>query len=90
MIQGIARAFSFMNAKQLKEMIEELEKVRAEKLQAAPKPMELPGRPAPEGRPEAGQGPRRGGPPAPQNEEILKRLDRLSQEIDEIRKSLRK
>jgi hypothetical protein len=79
--QGIARAFQSMTADQLKEVIGELEKLRVEKLRAAaptPRPMERSGRP--EGRPEPGS----------QNEEILKRLDRLSQELDDIRKSLKR
>ena len=77
--QGIARAFHFMSADQLKDLIAELEKVRAEKLHAAaeaPQPRERPGRP--------------GAPAAPTNEEILRKLDRLSQEIDDLRKSLKK
>jgi hypothetical protein len=79
--QGITRAFQSMSADQLKEVIGELEKLRVEKLRAAaptPRPMERSGRP--EGRPEPGS----------QNDEILKRLDRLSQELDDIRKSLKR
>jgi hypothetical protein len=79
--QGIARAFQSMTVDQLKEVIGELENLRAEKLRAAaptPRPMERSGRP--EGRPEPGS----------QNDEIIRRLDRLSQELDDIRKSLKR
>jgi hypothetical protein len=90
MAHGIAQAFSFMGPAQLSELIAELEKVRDERLQTfapAPRPKESPDS-------EGGSaGPRKGGRAGAQstsNEEILKRLDRLSQEIDEIRRSLKK
>lgn len=76
------RMLSFMSAEQLKEVIEELEKLRAEKLRAAaPQPRE-------KDQPRSREGARPSTPT--QNEEILKRLDRLSREIDEVRNSLKK
>jgi hypothetical protein len=90
MAHGIAQAFSFMGPAQLSELIAELEKVRDERLQSfapAPRPKESPDSEGGSAGP--GKGGRQGAQSAG-NEEILKRLDRLSQEIDEIRKSLKK
>jgi hypothetical protein len=82
--QGISRAFQSMTADQLKEVIAELEKLRLEKLRAvAPVPRPKEGRSEPEGS-------RAGTPGKSESDEILKRLDRLSQELEDIRKSLKR
>lgn len=78
LVQGIARTLSSLSGDQLKELIAELEKVRAEKTRTpAPAPR---AKDRPDTRPGA----------STSNEEILKRLDRLTREIDELRQSLRK
>jgi hypothetical protein len=91
MARGIARALSYLSADQLKDIIGELERVRAEKIRAEappPRPMDRPGRGGSDARP-GERAP--GGRAAPsQNDEILRRLDRLSQELDEIRRSIKR
>lgn len=80
-VEGIVRAASGMSPEQLRELIGALDKLRAEKERAsapAPRPKEGPGRP--DSRPGAG---------GPSQEDILRKLDQLSREIEEIRRAVR-
>lgn len=87
MVQGLVRAANALSPEQLRELIGELERLRAEKQRtAAPAPWP---KDRPEGRPAAGSRPepRSGGP---SQDEILRKLDQLSREIEEIRRSIRR
>jgi hypothetical protein len=83
--EGITRAANTLSATQLKEVIEDLQKLRAEKLRAeAPSPRAKGGeRSRPEARPESR-------PSQSSQDAVLKRLDQLSKEIDELRKSIKR
>jgi hypothetical protein len=79
--EAIARMASEMSAAQLKEVIETLVRLHAEKVRAE----------APPPRPKDGERSRtETRPSANPQEEILKRLDQLSKELDEIRRAIRK
>ncbi|WP_439631432.1 hypothetical protein [Gemmata sp.] len=98
-VQGVVRAASGLSAAQLKEVIQALEKLEAEKLRAerSPSRSERPSFGPPQ-RPEPKGGPRSEGRPAQRaegrssgtNDQILERLDRLARELDEIRRAVRK
>jgi hypothetical protein len=85
--QSLTRTFRSLTAEQLKEIIDELQRIRDEKLRAAPAPRPVESPSDAEGRKGPG-GAQSAASAASQNEEILKRLDRLTQELDVIRRSL--
>lgn len=92
-VEGIVRAANGLPVEQIRELIGALDKLRAEKERAAPapRPMERPGarpNPQPEPRPTPTPGQRPGG--GASNEEILRKLEQLTREIEEIRRAIRK
>ena len=74
--EGITRAANALSPAQLKEVIEDLEKLRAEKLRAE----------APSPRAKGGERRRT----ESSDDAILRRLDQLSKELDELRKSIKR
>jgi hypothetical protein len=74
--EGITRAASRLSAAELKEVIEDLQELRAEKLRAE----------APSPRAKGGDRRRSESP----DDAILKKLEQLSKEIDELRKSIKR
>lgn len=89
-VDGIVRMAGGLSAEQLRELIGALDKLRAEKQKAtAPAP-----RPKGGERPEARPGERpKGGPegrPGGGQEEILRKLEQLTREIEEIRRAIRR
>lgn len=76
-VEGITRAAGNLSVEQLREVIGALDKLRAEKERAAapaPRPKERP-----EGRPGGAS-----------QDEILRKLDQLTREIEEIRRAIRR